>query len=85
MYDPNDLHDFNSMTDETDARKRTGHAVAVHCYQCTAGCVHFEFGHLTLTFTPQQFLTVSAAIAATRSQLLAEEDLSMQVADTVVM
>ncbi len=85
MYDPNDVHDFDLMADEADAREQSGQAVAVRCYKCTAGCIHFEYGNLTLTFTRHQFLTISAAIAVIRNQLMGEEAMSTQVAETVVM
>jgi hypothetical protein len=85
MQDPTDVYDLDLTMDETDERRRATRALPVRCYKCAAGCVHFEFANLMLTFTRQQFLVVSAAIAATRSQLLAEQETLAPAIDSVVM
>jgi hypothetical protein len=85
MHDSNDGYEADLMIDKIDRHKEAAQAIAVRCYKCTAGCVHFEFGNLLLTFSPQQFLAVSAAFAATRRQLLAGQESFEQTAASVVM
>ncbi len=80
-----DFKDFDFTSDERDERERAGEAVPVRCYKCTAGCVHFEFANMMLTFTRQQFLVVSEVIAAARSRLLDEQEPATQVVESVVM
>jgi hypothetical protein len=85
MPDPNDIYEMDLTADEPGEHKAAAQAIAVRCYKCTAGCVHFEFGNLMLTFSRQQFLAVFAAFAAARSQLLAEQESFEQTAASVVM
>lgn len=55
-------------TDETNRPLR----LRVHCFKCSEGCLHLEYGNLTFTFSPEQFLAFSEVITESRRLLLEE-------------
>jgi hypothetical protein len=60
----------------------------VHCFKCSEGCLHLEYGNLTFTFSPEQFLAFSEVITESRRLLLEERDAkaeSFMPADAFVM
>lgn len=60
----------------------------VNCFKCSEGCLHLEYGNLTFTFSPEQFLAFSEVITESRRLLLEERNANAETfmpADAFVM
>ena len=71
-------------TNEPDGPLR----LRVNCFKCSEGCLHLEYGNLTFTFSPEQFLAFSEVITESRRLLLEERTTNAETfvpADAFVM